>query len=71
MVSHIKLLFRWLKIEFRIFFSKAINQAHRALNIKNELCSEIQEQRMLLFATARGIVNKNMRILGLQPLEKM
>ncbi|KAJ6630184.1 putative arginine--tRNA ligase, mitochondrial [Pseudolycoriella hygida] len=58
-------------VHYTFQLCKAINKAHRSLNVKNESNSKVQEQRLLLFATARSIVNKNMRILGLQPLERM
>lgn len=54
-----------------IICSKEIQRALKVLNVKNESNRDVQEQRMLLFMTAKRTLNKSMTILGLKPLEKM
>ncbi|XP_037940781.1 probable arginine--tRNA ligase, mitochondrial [Teleopsis dalmanni] len=47
------------------------SRALKLLNIKSETCTSKQQNRILLFRAAKHTLNKGMKILGLNPLNKM
>lgn len=53
-----------------ICFSNHINRAFKVLKVKDQE-PEVASQRLLIFTTARQVLEQGMKILGLQPLIKM
>lgn len=59
-----------LLVNYLFFLCNDISRALKTLKVKGTE-PEIAQQRLLLFMTSKKVLNSGMRILGLQPLNKM
>lgn len=55
---------------FLFFFSHSINRTMTELRVKDEP-SDVASQRLLLYHSAKNVLNTGMKLIGLTPLEKM
>lgn len=53
-----------------IYFSHVTNKALRELRVKDEP-SDVASQRLLLYCSAKNVLNTGMKLVGLSPLERM
>jgi arginyl-tRNA synthetase len=51
-------------------FSNIISQAFKHLQVKDQP-SDVASQRLMMFSAAKNVLGAGMRILGVEPLQKM
>uniref|UniRef100_T1GCA1 Probable arginine--tRNA ligase, mitochondrial n=1 Tax=Megaselia scalaris TaxID=36166 RepID=T1GCA1_MEGSC len=58
-------------VNYLFGLSNATSRALKVLNVKNEKCPDTQAERYILFKRAKEVLSDGMKVLGLEPLDRM